>query len=293
MFRFINRHKLSIMAALFFLAGLISFHLATQQPPYEFYSKTFVTRGHVEDAMEKYTPQTASDSLFEMKVELAQKSDELVENIIKQRPDYNTILISLASFLSLIGILLKILFDSLQKKDDNKHKELEDLITKFHTETLHAITKIKDIEVRDAIFKSLRKLASNYIHFNKQPIEVHNLIASQSERLISIMEEVMDEKLSYEFLDMIGAKIDQRARQAWKQVKELFGDEFLCQYRVMQEDSIAAYKMKLLQIVQDDYHNNKYERFYAASEAFLGCLISKTIDLHGTFDLKNNSNEKA
>ncbi len=291
MIQFLKRHWLIIMAISALVIGVLAFHIATVQPPYEFYSKTFETRGRVDKAMDEYTPMTASDSLYALQVEIAQKSDELAENIIKQRPDYNAVLVSMASFLTLIGILFKILFESLKTKDEKEHKRLEDLLVKLHEETIFTITKVNDIVARDSIFKSLRKMAANYIHYNGHPVTVHNLIAAQAERLIELMDQVMDEKLSFEFIDIVSAKIDDKSRIAWAQVCELFGQDFLKDYRIMQEIAISNYKKRLLQIVQDSFYNNKYERFFAISESFLEEIIKGTIQIYK--DHENNHSKCA
>ena len=263
---------------------------STKVGEYKQYQSTFQQRG---DALtEDRFPKNTSDSIFMMQMEQLQFKDEVRNDLESNRVNWEGII---ASICLIIGSIVAVVGLFIKWADGKRELDIKDLkslvITHYntnieqHNKIYKVLEVVEDITVRKTIYESLRNIAKNYMHYQKGsiPEELQVLITSQSERLIEISEQVMNEKFSIEVYDMLVVKLDEQMRIAWKQVAELFGCDFLVLYKQSQRIAINSFKMRLKSIVEDTEFNHKYDRYKRAADIFLDELIQMTIAQYKRF----------
>ena len=284
------------------IGGITLFHLGTKIKPYQVYSPTFVRRGTIEKAIDEYLPKNKSDSATVIKMAQLQFEDEIRNDIIKSKPDYKYIVSAIISFL---GVLV-LFFTYMQKKSEaalallikENHFEmvknhevtinLNKINVEQHEKIYDRLTMFDDMEAKDSVIDALTLVAKKHLFYNRIGLcdDLKLLIDSQAERLISLSKEIMVKKFDAETYSLTVVKIEQRNRQAWKQVEELFGKEFLALYKVGQKKAVEAFKKKLQDIVADNVTNSKLDRYRASAETFLQDIICNTIEQYQKFTNK-------
>ena len=267
---------------------------STKVADYKQYPSAFQQRG--DRLLEERFPKTASDSLFMMEMEQLQFKDEVRNDLESNRINWQGVI---ASICLIIGSIVAVVGLFIKWADGKRESDIKDLkslvITHYntnieqHNKIYKVLEVVEDITIRKNIYESLRNIARNYMHYQKgsMPEELQILIAAQSERLIEISEQVMNEKFSMEVYELFVVKMDEQMRVACKQVADMFGCDFLILYKQAQKLAADSFKMRLKAIVEDTDFNHKYDRYKRAADMFLDELIQTTIAKYKEFENDN------
>lgn len=265
------------------VSGIVFWHIATVTPPYRILSSKKITRSY--DTVDESIPKTDSDRMAILETSNSKLKDELRENIKESEPGWGWMVGAITSFMMCIISATKLIQEystkDIKAKIDGNHTEnLED-----HAKIFESLKVVADMAVRKDITEALKFIARNHIHYNKSwlPDEMQILIDSQTQRLIELSEEIMTEHFDIEVLSVIDAKIEARNHEAWKQVAELFGCEFLVKYKDGQGRAVADFKKRLSDIAYSNVVNSKYDRYRASAEVFLHDIIGNTINEYKNF----------
>lgn len=290
----IRKNLVVLFIIISFSSSIYLLFRSTKTSEYQPYPSSFQQRGDV--LTKDRFPKNASDSLFMMQMEQLQFKDEVRNDLESNRVNWEGII---ASICLIIGSIVAVVGLFIKWADGKRESDIKDLktlvITHYntnieqHNKIYKVLEVVEDITVRKTIYESLRNIAKNYMHYQKGsiPDELQVLITSQSERLIEISEQVMNENFSIEVYDMLVVKLDEQMRIAWKQVAELFGCEFLVLYKKSQMIAIDSFKTRLKAIVEDTEFNHKYDRYKRAADMFLDELINMTIAQYKHFTNDN------
>lgn len=184
----------------------------------------------------------------------------------------------LAALLTTIfgGIKLIVYYSNkgIHKKIDRFVKENLDQ----HGQIFKVLNVVEDSVVRKEVIDELRTIARGYIHYNKLiDDKAKILIDSQCERVVEVAEEIMNEHFTQEVLEQTIIKTEAGCAAGRKQVLDLYGEEFLSRYVVIQSKAVETLMIKLRKIVEDRVTNSKYSKFKYAVVTFLHDMISETL----------------
>lgn len=220
----------------------------------------------------------SADTLSELQMTLQTIAARQAANDTK--PDYSKIWGAFTAFLVALFAGIKVIADLSNKPLELRLEAIATDSKAQFTRIFSTLDVMEDSLVRRAVTDELRAIVRGYIHFNQSLDErTRMLIDSQCERLISFSEEVMEEKYNMENWEQTEAKMEIQSRAGRTQVRELFGDEFLEQYKVMQTNAVSDFRENLSIIFMDNVVNSKYARFKNAAETFLHQLIKDTLAL--------------
>lgn len=287
-----QRFILIIVIIAAFSGGLYMIYRATNVQPYEQYPATFQQRG--DQLTNERFPKNASDTIFMMQMEQLQFKDEIRHELTENKINWNDIIASigiiLAGIVSVIGLFFKWAdgkrgVDILQLKQNinANHDEITNKLNeneKQHKDIFVKLEVVEDLTVRKEIREAFRAIARNYMHYRKGsiPSDLQIIISAQAERLVDLSDQIMSEHFTIDVYDATLIKLDEQCREAWKQVADLLGCDFLVLYKEAQEIATKTFKRKLKNIVTDSEFNGKYDRYKRAGESFLDELIPLTIE---------------
>jgi hypothetical protein len=256
--------------------------------PYKQYPNSFQQRG-MQKAMDDYTPKTRADSLYAIEMLILQKSDERKYNDSNSKPDLGTLLGGIGAILLGLGGIGKVFYDSFGVRSDKRHTEIIDRFNgvddKFekneeqHLQIFDDMKIVYDTKAKEAVADALRHIAEKHIYFKRKYISENMclLINSQTQRLIELSDEIMTPNFTLESLALTEIKIEERNRQSWRQVAELFGCDFLVKYKISQKISVDKFKSNLKDLADKKITNSKYDQYRAIAELFLHDIIENTL----------------
>lgn len=298
-----RRTVLLIVIIMAVIASIWLLHRGTYTAPYKEYSSKFQQRG--DKLSDERVLKNVSDSLFAMQMEQLQLKDEIRNELKSNKLNWNDIILSITLLAGAIVGIMGLFFKWQDGKRSDDIFELKQLVVTNHNESVEfnktnmeqhdkiydKITLIDNIEIRKNITESLTFVAKKHIHYNRAwlPTEIQLLINGQTQRLIEVSEEIMTEQFDIETLSLAEIKIEDRSREAWKQVIELFGCDFLIKYKDGQEKAISEFKKRLSDIAYSNIVNSKYDRYRASAELFLHDLINNTITEYKKFTETNQN----
>lgn len=252
------------LAAIMLLAGLALLHTAdksAKQPP--------VVRSFTR----------AADTITELQAQVNSLALQQ-QRQQQERPDYTKIWGAFTAFLVALFSGIKVLNDMSNKPLELRLEAIANDSKMQFTQVFQTLVVLEDSMVRKSVTDGLRAVVRGYMHYNRS-IDDHAkmLIDCQCERVIEFSEEVMAETYKPENWEQTEMKLEIQSRKGRTQVKELFGDEYLEHYKVLQANAVNDFKERLRAIVHDEVVNSKYARYKNAAESFLHDLINETLAL--------------
>lgn len=214
-------------------------------------------------------------------------------NTIEYLPSLGELIGGIAAFMTALFTGMKILIAMSNKPIHRKIDAIKNETTKQFCKIARTLAIVEDLTLKKSVIEALRAAVRGYIYYNKN---VDNrtkiLIDSQCERIVEIAEDVMNEEFTKELVEQTALKVETAANRARQQVLELFGDDFLKYYIVIQQNGINDFMKDLHQLADDHIVNSKYIRFKSACERFLHYLVSETLILSHKWEHVNKNNLK-
>jgi hypothetical protein len=249
----------------------------------------------MQKAIDDYNPKSRSDSLVAIEMLILQKSDEQKYNLINSKPDIEKLLAGIGLILTALGGVGKLFYDFTSSRSEKKHGEIIEVLGEMkdelkinkdqHFQFSDGLKIVYDTKAREVVCDALKHISEKHIYFKKQYItpELALLINSQTERLISLSEEIMTDRFTIETLALADVKIEERNRAAWVQVNSLFGCDFLINYKEGQKLAVDKFKSNLRELAESNIINSKYDRYRAYTEIFLHDIIENTLVQYDKF----------
>lgn len=274
----------SALIIIFLAVGFALLFRSLDKPPYKVYPNTFQQRG-MQDAIDGYAPKSRADSLFALEMLILQKSSQQEYNYKEGSPDIIKLLGGILSILVAIGAIGKLLYDFVNSKSDKRHEEIMGSFAENaeqHVELFDGIRSANDAKYRRVVIDVLTHIAADHLFHKRRYItaDLRDLIKSQAQRLIELSSQIMDEKFTPEMLEYAFVCIEAKNKEAWHQVSELFGCDFLLYYKDGQGKSVTEFKKNLTKLAESNIINSKYDRYRAYAELFLHDIIENTLLQH-------------
>jgi len=272
---------LAVLAvSLFVSVGFYLMFNSLNRPTYKAYPERFQTRG--DSARDEYMPKNRADSLFALEMLILQKSDQDEFNYNQGRPDVQKLLTGILSILIALGGIGKLVYDFSNSKTEKRHSEILDKFAENaeqHVELFAGIKIATDTKNRKNVTDALAHIAADHLFHKRRYItpDLSELIKSQAQRLISLSNEIMNEKFTAEMLEYSFVCIETKNREALKQVGEIFGCDFIPFYKEGQTKCVNDFKANLVKLAQSNVINSKYDRYRAYAELFLHDIIESTL----------------
>ncbi len=195
-------------------------------------------------------------------------------------PSLGTLLSGIAAFMAALFAGIKLLMYYSNRSIHRKIDTLKDDTTKQLSKITRTLSIVEDMTTKKGVIESLRAAVRGYIYYNRNiDSKTKVLIDSQCERIVELAEDMMSEQFTNEMMEQTTTKMEAAALKARMQVRELYGENFLKYYIVIQQTAINDFMKDLQQLADDHIVNSKYSRFKIACERFLHGLISETIIL--------------
>jgi len=269
-----------LAVSLFISVGFYLMFNSLNRPTYKSYPDRFQVRG--DSSRDEYIPKNRADSLFALEMLILQKSDQDEFNYTQGRPDIQKLLTGILSILVAIGGIGKILYDFSNSKTEKRHIEILDKFaenSEQHVELFEGIKIAADTKNRKDVTDALTNIAADHLFHKRRYItpELSEVIKSQAQRLISLSNDIMNEKFTAEMLEYSFVCIETKNKEALKQIVETFGCDFAPFYKEGQAKCVNDFKANLTKLAQSNIINSKYDRYRAYAELFLHDIIENTL----------------